>query len=305
MTFQQLSGERTLWINMVRPGAADVDVLKKTYPYIHPLNLEDMLSVIERPKIDDDPDYIFVVMQFPVWDARIRLSRAAEVDFLVGRGFIITVHDGVLKPLDQMFNDCRSKLDEKSKLLGGSAGHAFYTMIDRLVDYMFPILRKVEGNLRKVEEGIFAQEDFQLIRDIALVRRDIIALRRIIRHQVPILDNLTHKDRRILHEDLDEYFGDTLDHISLARDMIDEHMEVINGLADTADMLLNHRLNSIIRVLTTFSVILLPLTLISSIYGMNILLPFQDHPSAFGALTVIMIALVIAMVVYFRRRRWL
>lgn len=305
MTFQQLSGDRTLWVNMVRPSSADVDALRKSYPYIHPLNFEDMLSVIERPKIDDDPDYLFVVMQFPVWDPVSRLSRPAEVDFLVGRGYIVTVHDGNLKPLNQMFASCERSTNEKTKLLGGSAGHAFYVMLDKLVDYIFPILNKVDSNLRLIEESIFNREGFQLIRDIALVRRDIIALRRIIRHQVPILENLERVDRRIIHEDLEEYFGDILDHIYRARDIIDEHMEIISGLSETADTLLSHRLNSVIRVLTIFSVMMLPLTFISSVYGMNIGLPFQEHPDAFIIVNAIMLGVVATMLLYFRKRRWL
>ena len=290
---------------MARPTPTDVDALRRVHPFIHPLNLEDVLSVIERPKIDDDPDYLFVVMQFPQWDAKNRLSRPAEVNFIVGKGFVVTVHDGVLKPLVQLFQTCQRDAAECQKLLGKSPGHAFYTMVDRLVDYIFPILSRVDVNIREIEEKIFTAEGFDLIRDIALVRRDIIALRRIIRQQVPILENLERVERHIIQEDLDEYFGDIVDHMHRARDIIDEDSEIISSLSETADMLLSHRLNSVIRILTVFSVLVLPLTFISSVYGMNIDLPLAEHPDAFLIINGLMILLAVVMLVYFRHRKWL
>ncbi len=306
MTFQQLTGDRTTWINIERPDATDVEALRRIYPYIHPLNLEDVLSPIERPKIDDDPDYLFVVLLLPLWDAVSRLTRASEVDFFVGRGYVVTVHDGVLKPLERLFESCKDDEEARHKLLGSGASHAFYVMLDHLFDYLFPILRRVDGNIHVIEDAIFTKDDRQIIRDIALLRRDIIALRRIIRQQVPILENLERVDRKIIHEDLDEYFGDIVDHLYRARDIIDEDAEIIAGLSDTADTLLSHRLNGVMRILTVFSVIMLPLTFISSVYGMNISgLPFADHPQSFWIVNGFMLVTAAVMLIYFRRRKWL
>lgn len=265
MTYQQLTGSRVTWINITNITPDDVEQIRRAFPYIHPLTLEDMLSPIERPKIDDDDDYIFVVAHFPLWDSVSRLTRASEVDFLVSRNYIITIHDGVLKPLTQLAAAIEVNETERQSLLGRSSSHAFYVMLDRLVDYIFPILRKVDANIRGIEEAIFSAEEDALIRDIALVRRDIIAQRRIIRHLVPILDNLERKERPIIHEDLDEYFGDILDHLQRARDIIDEDAEIMGGLAETADTLISHRINGVIRILTVFSVIMLPLTFLTGV----------------------------------------
>lgn len=279
MAFQQISGTRTTWINLVRPTKADAETLRRLYPYFHPLNIEDILSPDERPKIDDQDEYLFVVMQFPTYDARTRLSRPYEINFFVGRGFVITAHDGVLSLMDDLFRDCRDEEDVRARMLGSSAGHTFYVIVDKLVDHVFPILRKVDGNIRAIEEILFSNDDRRLIRDITVVRRDIIALRRIIRQQVPILENLERVERAVIHEDLEDYFGDILDHLYRARDIVDEDSEIIASLASTADSLLNHKINSVIRILTVFSVIMLPLTFISSVYGMNVDLPFDDHPT--------------------------
>jgi magnesium transporter len=306
MTTYQISLPRATWINIVDPTLADVELLRQAYPYIHPLHLEDVLSRLERPKIDDDEQYIFVVLHFPYWDEDKRLSRPREVNFFVGRGYFVTVHDGSLKPLAQLFRQCQENADVLQRTLGKGASHAFYEVLDSLVDYAFPMLRKVDSNLRTIEESIFTADSRSIIRDIAMLRRDIISLRRIIRQQTPILENLERKERPIIHEELDEYFGDILDHLYKARDIIDENYELIAGLADTADSLISTRVNEVMRILTVISVIILPLTLISSIYGMNIsLLPFADHPQSFWIVNGIMLVLAVAMLAYFRYRRWL
>lgn len=305
MTYQQLTGSRVTWINITNITPDDVEQIRRAFPYVHPLTLEDMLSPIERPKIDDDDDYIFVVAHFPLWDGVSRLTRASEVDFLVSRNYIITIHDGVLKPLTQLAAAIEVNETERQSLLGRSSSHAFYVMLDRLVDYIFPILRKVDVHIRSIEEAIFSAKEDVLIRDIALVRRDIIAQRRIIRHLVPILDNLERKERPIIHEDLDEYFGDILDHLQRARDIIDEDAEIMGGLAETADTLISHRINGVIRILTVFSVIMLPLTFLTGLYGMNIELPLAEHNAAFLIVVGVMITVVVVMLTYFRYRKWL
>ncbi len=157
--------------------------------------------------------------------------------------------------------------------------------------------------------SIFTADTRLTIRDISLVRRDIIALRRIIRQQVPIVERLEQVEHPIIHDELEEYFGDIADHLYKARDIIDENFEVINSLADTVDTLASHRINEVMRILTVISVIMLPLTLLTSFYGMNIPLPGQsdflmrDEP--FWILTLAMILLVIGLLFYFRRRGWL
>ena len=302
---QIISHGRVTWTNITQPTPADVDQLRQRQPYIHPLNLEDVLSPIERPKIDEDPNYIFVVLHFPLWDADSRLSRASEVDLFVGRGQLVTIHSGNLKPLNNLFALCEGNETERARLMGTGASHVFYVIIDQLVDYIFPILRKVDNNINSIEDEIFTSDTRTSIREIALVRRDAIALRRIIRQQVPIVERLEHIDHPIILEDQEEYFGDITDHLYRARDIIDEDFEVIGSLAETADTLASHRINEVMRILTVISVIMLPMTLISSIYGMNIDLPFSHHPSAFTLIAGIMVIIVVFMLVYFRRRNWL
>jgi len=296
---------RVTWIDVIHPVPDDIAMIADKYPFIHPLNLEDLLSPIERPKLDEDEHYLFVVLHFPLWDPQRRLTRAREVDIVMGRGFVITFHDGSLKPLEALREACQRDEAILASVLGSGASHTFYVIIDRLVDYILPILRKVDINIRDIEEQIFTSDTRKIIAEIVLARRDIISLRRIIRQQVPVLEQLEKTEHAILHEDLEEYFGDITDHIYKARDIIDEDAEIIAGLSETADTLASHRINEVMRILTVISVIMLPLTLVSSIYGMNIDLPFSANPNAFIIVSGLMVLITIVMLIYFRRRNWL
>ncbi len=307
MATQIISTSKVTWTDIVRPTPMDVKELEERYPFFHPLHLEDMGSGIERPKIDDDEVYLFIIMHFPLWDAKSAISRASEVDFFVGRGYLVTIHDGTLKPLVQLVERCVNDEEAREMFLSRGTNQALHRIIDMLVDYIFPILRQVDRKVRTIEEGLFDSDARKIIRDISLVRRDVLSLRRIIRHQIPIVEELEGVEHPLIHEDLEEYFGDIADHLYKARDIIEENAELIASFADTADTLASHRINEVMRILTVFSVIMLPLTLITSFYGMNTQedLPFADHPNAFIILTGIMIIMTVAMLYYFRRRGWL
>ncbi|MCY3935371.1 MAG: magnesium transporter CorA family protein [Chloroflexi bacterium] len=305
MTIHELQSASHTWLNIPQPSQEDVSALRKRFPYIHPLNLEDVLSRLERPKVDADEQYLFVVLQFPVWDQANRISRAAEVNLILGRRFVVSMHDDSLKPLRSFFAQCQQDETVLQAQLGRGAGFIFYSIIDQLVDYCFPILRKVNVNVDRLEESVFTDEPRRIIREIAEVRRDIIALRRIIRHQIPVVEELESSDHPLLHEDMEEYYGDIVDHLYNTWNILEENHEVIASLSETADRLVTHRTNEVVRILTVISVVLLPMTLVTGIWGMNIRLPFSQNPSAFFLISVIMIGIALAMFWFFRRRHWL
>ncbi|MBN1678874.1 MAG: magnesium/cobalt transporter CorA [Anaerolineae bacterium] len=305
MAIQTIQHGRVAWTNIERVTPEDIEQLRESYPHFHPLDLEDLRSRIERPKIDEYDDYLFVVMQFPLWDPVQRVSRASEVDMFVGSGYLVTTSDGLLKPLRNLFEQCQTNDAVREELMGRGSSKIFYAVIDRLVDYVLPILYKVDANIRDLEEEIFAEDSRRVMQDLSFIRRDIISLRRIIRPQIVIIENLEKTDRPFIREELDVYFGDILDHLIKAWEIVDDHLEVINGLSDTANALVSYRLNEVMQILTVISVIMLPLTLISGIYGMNIDLPLMRDSNAFPAVMGLMFAIAFSMLMYFRHRGWL
>jgi magnesium transporter len=305
MTTQTLTYGKVTWTDISQATENDIRLLKANHPTFHPLDLEDLLSRIERPKIDEYDDYLFVVMQFPIWDPKNRVSRATEVDMFIGHGYLVTVHDGVLKPLNGLFLQCQEDETVRHKFMGKGSSRLFYAVIDSLVDYILPILYKVDANIRNIEEDLFTQDLRHVIEDITFVRRDVIALRRIIRPQIGIAANLEKVDRPFIHEELDVYFGDILDHLQKASDLLTDYDEVIEVLAESADTLASHRINEVMRILTVISVIMLPLSLIAGIYGMNVAVPMGESPYGFSVILGGMVIIIVAMLYIFRRRKWL
>ncbi|MDX2139599.1 MAG: magnesium transporter CorA family protein [Chloroflexota bacterium] len=305
MAIQQLTYQDHVWVNITDPTDTDLRTLREQYPFLSPLNLEDITSIIERPKIDCEDDYLFMILQLPLWDEQMRLTRPYEIDMFVGQRFVITAQDGNFKPLNTLFNTAQQNETTLVKLLGKGGPHTFYLIIDTLVDYIFPILNKIDYNIRLLEERIFSADARILIREIALLRRDIIALQRIIRQLVPVIEDMNSSTEQVFSHDMTDYFDDVVDHIHRARAIIDEDADVVAGLADTADKLLSHRLNNVIRVLTVISVLVLPLNFIAGVYGMNIALPLQDNPVAFFIVVGVMLLITIAMLAFFRFRRWI
>lgn len=304
MAFETLQHYQLTWTNITSPTPADIQKLSRQHPNFHPLDLEDCLSQIERPKIDEYDNYLFIVMQFPVWDQQRRVSRSGEVDFFVGPGFFITVHDNALKPLTNLWEQCKGSEELRDKLFV-STDRLLHSTIDRLVDYLFPIMYKVDANIRTIEETMFGEDMQRTIQDISIVRRDIVALRRIIRPQVSIVHNLVQVERPYIHDNLEVYFGDILDHLQKARDIVDDNTEVIANLADTVIALASHRVNEVMRVLTVISLVLLPLEVIVGFMGMNVALPLQDNSYASIIIIGVMVIIIIAMFAYFRHKRWL
>ncbi|TRZ49099.1 MAG: magnesium and cobalt transport protein CorA [Dehalococcoidia bacterium] len=292
------------WVNIERPTEREIEYLAQNYPF-HPLDLDDCLSRIQRPKIDEYKDYLFLVFHFPVFNKETRVTSPSQVSAFIGENYLITLHKGELKPLVKLFKECQ--IDEESRQENFSQGSSYllYRIVDRLVDYCLPILNKIGDNIEDVEDDIFTDEMPRAIKKISMMRRDVISFRRIIWPMRAVVGSLEPKVRRFAKSDLSVYFGDMVDHVDKIWDGLDEYKEIIEGLNDTHDSLATNRTNEVMRILTIIASILLPLTLLASIYGMNIPLPMQDSPYSLAVLFVIWIAIVSGMLYFFRRQHWI
>jgi magnesium transporter len=304
LNIQTLTHNGITWVNIVHPGETETEWLRKTYGF-HPLHLDDMLSKVQRPKIDDEDDYTFIVVHFPVYSKLVRITTPSEIDIFVGASFLITTPAGNLKPLTRLFKQCAEEPQTRAAVMGRSTGFLLYSIVDRLVDYCFPILNKIDQNIEQVEDDILHDKVRKTVQEISVIRRDIIALRRIIKPLIPVIGSLERRNRPFLNEDTEDYFGDIADHLSKIWDTLEDYKEVIEGLSDTITSLTNIRSNEIIRVLTIISVILLPLTLISGLFGMNVFIPWENNPYAFWLIIGIMAVVALIMLAFFRLRRWM
>jgi len=306
LNLESLTDSGLTWIDIERPTDRETDYLAQNYPF-HPLDLDDCLSRIQRPKIDEYEDYLFLVLHFPIFNQESRVTASSQVSVFIGTDYLITLHKGELKPLVKLFRECQ--IDEESRQEHFNQGSAYllYRVIDRLVDYCLPILSKIGDNIEQTEGNIFASRLIpRAIEDISMLRRDVISFRRTIWPMRAVIGSLEPKVRRFTPMDLTVYFGDMIDHVDKIWDGLDEYKELIESLNNTHDSLATNRTNEVVRMLTIIATILLPITVVASIFGMNIPLgPFQNSP--YSALYVLIICLLIVsgMLYFFRRHHWI
>jgi magnesium transporter len=177
--------------------------------------------------------------------------------------------------------------------------------MDRMIDAQFPMMQMFEYKVRALERNIFSERAADVVQKLALIRRDLITLQRIIRPQVLVLTELEQTNHHFFPDDIDDYFGDLTDHLSTIQDIIDENTEVIESLVDTVSTLSSIRINEVMRILTVISVIMLPLTLVAGIYGMNVPLPFQKTAYSFWVIMGSMLLISIGMLGFFSHKKWL
>jgi magnesium transporter len=308
---EQIDAAGLRWVNIEHPGALERAWLEEHYEF-HALDLEDVLSRNQRPKIDVYDDYLFIVLHLPVFDRAAGRLGAGELDLFVGPDYLITIPNQPLQPIEYLFERCRTKEDLREQLFSRGSGYLLYVLVDDSFDYCFPMLRKIGNKLDALEDGIFEGRSEEVVRDISNVKQEIINFRKVIRPQRPVLRDLEKVKLRYLASeiDLEIYFDDIVDAHERIWDMLENYKEVAEALEETNESVLSHRVNDVLRVLTSISVIVLPLTLIASVFGMNVGLPGGGDPDggievSFLLILGLMAALLIGMVVYFRRRRWL
>ena len=305
MTTTILTHGRVTWTNLVNPTQADVDELAARNPQFHPLNLNDCLTDLEHPKIDHHDDYLFLVVQMPMWDPQERISRPAEVDIFISRGNLVTSHHNDLKPLIKLFESAQNDEATRERLMGRGASPLLYELLDTLVDYCYPIMHKVNQNLRHIEDHLFSENTHHMLRDVAFVRRDVISLRHIIRPQMEIVRELERGNYAFIHDDLNLYWSDIGDHLAQLRAMLDEYYEVICGLSETIDTMASHRIDEVVRLLTLITILTVPLTLLATIFGMNTWLPGRENPIPFFVINGLGAVLTYLLIRYLRRQGWL
>lgn len=296
--------EGTSWIDVRNPTPDVLEDLRERYG-LHPLVVEDVLSRIQRPKIDEYDDYLFVVMQIPIHDPETRRNESSEIDMVVGRDFFMTFHDGNLRPLIMMVDSIFESDAMSIKLLRRTPGHLLYEVVDRLIDYVVPIVPRLEIRVERIEEMIFQSHALETVHEISLVRRDLISLRRILKPQLAILNRFELGTVSILDAEINDYWSDISDHLARTIDSIEELSELVKALADTHDTLISQRMNDIIKTLTIFAVIMMPLTLLSGIFGMNVPLPQQDAALTTIVIMTAMLLISVVMLLYFRRKQWI
>jgi magnesium transporter len=292
------------WIHIESPRTADRDWLEQHFDF-HPLDYEDVYSRNQRPKLDQYDDYVFIILHFPMFDKETGRILTAELDLFLGPDYLITLPNVPLPPITAMFERYREKEDLRNEVFSKGSGYLLYKIVDTGVDASFPMLRKMGLKLERLEDDIFEGRSSEIVRELSEAKQEITNFRKIVRPQRAVLRDLERTKQRYLQEELEIYFDDISDAAERIWDTLENYKEVVEGLESTNESVLSHRLNDSFRILTAASVVLLPLTLIASIFGMNVAFPGEGDSITFFLIIAPMAVMLTALVILFRRRGWL
>ncbi len=292
-----ISNNGFLWTDIQRPTNENTSLLAKNYNF-HELNVEDCLSKIQIPKVDRYEDHVFIILHVPTTGEKEKtLPTFSQLSIFAGRNYIVTIHHGDLKPLDDIFQLCKQSDEQRQALMGKSPGYLLHSIIDALVDDLLHLLKKIIGNLDDLEESVFSDRKSD-VKTISLLRREITSLRRIVVRLRRTMSEVTKDIQKFAEEDLTPYFADVEDHIEKIFEELEESKEIVDIYKDTDFMLSTEKSNKILAILTIIFTLSIPTSTIATFYGMNINLPGSiAHPWTFlGEYTTMMLILLASII---------
>jgi magnesium transporter len=292
------------WSHIVRPTEEDLQYLKDLH-HFHPLDLEDCRSVINlRPKIDVYDDYYFLILHFPSFDTSQTFVDTKEIKVFWGKDYLITIGKSHWL-VKEMFNSEKTKAISGQRMEVGSSDILLYNILERLMQETQNLVEKVEKNVDSCGKALFSKNAEKTIEKISITRKNVVLLNTMFKPQLLLFNKLQSGAIEGFAENMEDYWGNILDYYQKIWDTVEDSGELIKGYSTTFDSLQVNRTNEVMKILTLISSILLPLTFIASLYGMNIKLPMQDHPQSFFIVGMGMAAIAIGMIVYFKIRKWM
>jgi magnesium transporter len=292
------------WVDLVSPPAEELRALQAKHKF-HELDIEDCLSEHERPKVDEYEHYLFIVLHIPYRDPLSQRIEKDEVDIFIGHDYLITLHEGKLQVLRELWGRLEQSQTEREKLLNFSTGYFLYELIEHLFASVFQHVDDVNRERRTVEQFLFeVGVEEKTLHDILHLKRRIISLRNILIPQRAVIASLEIKHRKFSREDLTVYFQNIADAIERQIILTENAREVVDALQDSHMAWIGHRTRMTMRVLTALSVIVMPAMLLTSLYGMNVTLPFAKESWAFHAIMALTLLSFVVSYCYFLWKKW-
>lgn len=297
------SGE-LLWLDVQDPTPADMEALGRTFP-LHPLALEDAYKRHQRPKVEEYPDFCFLVVytlsvaRDPGSESGLAVS-TREMSVFLGTNFLITVHTGAAVEVEQAVR----RWDEVTANLGEHPGALLYGLLDTIVDDYFPAVDLLAETLDDIEEELFERFDRRLSRALFALRRQLIAIRRFLAPERDIMNTLLRHEGDLLPQGSAIYFQDVYDHVLRVLDTVDTYRDMLAGDLDAYLSAVSNNLNRTMKTLTAISAVLMTAALITGFYGMNVNYPGRDTEAGWLWSAGLIIVSATGIIAAFRRLDW-
>lgn len=294
------------WHHILNPTEEDLQFLEENF-HFHPLDIEDCRSTNQRPKIDIYDDYNFLILHFPGFDRSDKLLKPKEIKIFWGKDYIITIARS-MGALKSFFELTEKNPDEVDNFIKSGSDALLYTILNRLMVDSYTLLLRIGADIEYLNKNLFGKKAVETIEKISIARRNIILLNTIFKPQLRLFHKFESGDIKGFAENgdfMEDYWGNILDYYQKMWDMIEDNGELIEGLSKTFDSLQTNKINEIMKIMTFISTLFLPLTFITGVYGMNVLLPWAEEFWIFGGIVGIMLAFVGGFVYFSKRRKWL
>lgn len=307
MTVKHIQQNKLTWINIDKLDKETAIKLRNEFKF-HPLDLKDCLGESQQSKIDIYRNYVFLTLDFPLFEKTDNRVMRRELNIFLTESHVITIQKHRLKPLIQMFYRTQANNRIKKKFFDqGSSALLLYYILDGLYHETFPILDHFRAQINGAEELIYNDKLKKALPLLADIRRNNLNIRAMIGPQRHVIRTLSKIDKKWfkIADDSAIYFDDIGDYLEKNWTILANHKELIDGLYQTNESFMVYKTNTIIMILTLFSVALLPLTLLSGIYGMNISLPFSDAPNMIWLMFASLILIILAIIAYLKWKDWI
>lgn len=290
------------WLNV--DGVADAGVIQALGGQfqLHPLVLEDVLNTDQRPKVEEYPGYLYIVLRMLQFDRERQQIQSEQVSLVLGGDFVLSFQERA----GDVFDGVRERLRTGRRIRFMRSDYLAYALLDAVVDHYFEMLEYLGERVEELEDQIIASPGPDTLAQIHHYKREMLLLRKSIWPLRELLSRLTRDDSPLIADETRLYLRDVHDHVIHVMDSIDTIRELLVSLLDLYLSNVSKRTNEIMKVLTIFASLFMPLTFIAGVYGMNFdVMPELRWPWGYPAVMLLMLVIVLSLLAYFRRRRWL
>jgi len=228
----------------------------------------------------------------------------SHVNIFIGKEYVVVLHEGVLDPIDYIFSQCQKTLRNRDNFMGQGSVFLAYKIIDALVDACFPVINELIIMIEKIDQELENKKTQRALEEISITRRNLVFFQTMIRPVLPLFKHLEEGRHEELNKNMTSYWSNVHDHFKKIGHRLEDSQELIEGISESNESLIASKTNEIIKVLTIFSAVILPLNLIAGIYGMNIKVPFASYELVFVVLMILMSVMVIILLIGFKLKRW-
>lgn len=298
---KHLNNKTPVWVDFTNPSEDEIKILHEVF-HFHNLAVEDCIHRLQRPKVDNYKSYYFIVLNAVKGRDAKKEFCYSEIYIFISENYLVTIHWHELDVISKTHERIINGIDSFER----GMDFALYTLLDEIVDDYFPLTDKIGDKIEALEEVILKTPNKQIQNDILHLKRNILRLRRVLAPQREVVNILLRHDFNIIKENNKLYYMDVYDHLLRIFDLIDTFQDLLAGTLDLYMSQISNRTNDIMKVLTIITTLMMPMTVISGIYGMNFqFIPGLQSKAGFPAAIVIMIVIMAVEVIYFKIRKWL